>query len=212
MPFPLWKTLTLSTRKQLARDFQCLAPLSISQLELETHSLLLQWMLENDHIEATSIAPIPNGIEIELHDTSEQRPEYLRFYHIAPPVNIVYDMLETMKGKDYKKARLYSLTAISENQKHIGKEFPLFFEILDGDKIISRLADVQRQNARRDKWERGVASKSKLGKKRKRTSSSYQSAHFMGLTSSQILLAGSLMLLAISLIFAAITFNLLNSP
>lgn len=80
-----------------------------------------------------------------LQNRRDNQREYLRFYTSAPPVNILYDILEKLKGSDYKKARIYSLTAIGQNQHQVSDQYPLFFEIVDGDRLTSRLVDVQRR-------------------------------------------------------------------
>lgn len=174
--FLLWHNLSEKDRRDIAEHFKHLSPEKLSALDLNVGVVLVQWILSLDHIEAIEIKPYGNGVEMFLQNTRDDQSEYLRFYASAPPVNIIYDILETLKGSDYKKARIYSLTGIGQNQRQITDQYPLFFEIVDGDRLTSRLTDIQRRLTQAPAGQTPVPPMSSSGVSRKREASSETSS------------------------------------
>lgn len=151
--FLLWRDLSEKDRLEIAEHFKHLPPKRLSVPDLEVGAVLVQWMLLPDSIEATEIKPCGNGVEMFLQNKRDNQREYLRFYTSAPPVTLIYDVLKMLKGSDYKKARIYSLTAIGEDQRQLGSQYPPLFEIVDGDRFMSRLVDVQRRVTQASAWQ-----------------------------------------------------------
>ncbi|MBI5054551.1 MAG: hypothetical protein HZC38_15010 [Chloroflexi bacterium] len=151
--FLLWHELPEQDRLEIAEHFKHLPPKRLSVPDLEVGAVLVQWMLLPDSIEATEIKPCGDGVEMILQNKRDNQREYLRFYTSAPPVNVLYDVMETLKGSDYKKARIYSLTAIGEGQHQFSNPYPHLLEIADGDRFMSRLADVQRRITQASTWQ-----------------------------------------------------------
>jgi hypothetical protein len=150
--FLLWHELPEQDRLEIAEHFKHLPPKRLAVPDLEVGAVLVQWMLLPDSIEATEIKPCGDGVEMTLQNKRDDQREYLRFYTSAPPANIVNDVLQTLKGSDYKKARIYSLTAIGEGQHQFSNPYPHLLEIADGDRFMSRLADVQRRITQASTW------------------------------------------------------------
>ena len=155
--FLLWHELPEQERLEIAEHFKHLPPKRLSVPDLDVGAVLVQWMLLSDSIEATEIKPCGNGVEMFLQNKRDNQREYLRFYTSAPPVTIIYDVMKTLKGSDYKKARIYSLAAIGEDQRQLGNQYHPFFEIADGDRFMSRLVDVQRRLIQASTWHAPVA-------------------------------------------------------
>lgn len=151
--FLLWNELTEQDRLEIAEHFKHLPPKRLSVPDLEVGAVLVQWMLLPDSIEATEIKPCGNGVEMILQNKRDNQREYLRFYTSDPPVHIIYDVMKTLKGSEYKKVRIYSLTAIGEDQRQLGNPYPQFLEIVDGDRFMSRLVDVQRRLTQASVWQ-----------------------------------------------------------
>ena len=151
--FLLWHELPEQDRLEIAEHFKHLPPKRLSVPDLEVGAVLVQWMLLPDSIEATEIKPCGNGVEMFLQNKRDNQREYLRFYVSAPPVTIIYDIMKTLKGSDYKKARIYSLTAIGEDQRQLGSQYPPLFEIVDGDRFMSHLVDVQQRLTQASAWQ-----------------------------------------------------------
>jgi len=150
--FLLWHELPEQDRLEIAEHFKHLPPKRLSVPDLEIGAVLVQWMLLPDSIEATEIKPCGDGVEMTLQNKRDNQREYLRFYTSAPPVNVLYDVMETLKGSNYKKARIYSLMAIGEGQHQFSNPYPHLLEIVDGDRFMSRLVDVQRRLTQASAW------------------------------------------------------------
>lgn len=151
--FLLWHELPEQDRLEIAEHFKHLPPKRLSVPDLEVGAVLVQWMLLPDSIEATEIKPCGNGVEMILQNKRDNQREYLRFYTSDPPVHVIYDVMKTLKGSEYKKVRIYSLTAIGEDQRQLGNPYPHFLEIVDGDRFMSCLVDVQRRLTQASAWQ-----------------------------------------------------------
>jgi hypothetical protein len=144
MAFQLWRNLAPAVRDEYAQRFAAISKSVLFELDLPTISLVVQWLLEQSHCQATHVADHGDGFEITMNNLRFEQTEYLRFFPPSVPANALYEILDELKGKSYQRVRVYTLGVFTEGHRRAQKESPLFWELVDGEGLLARLNDMRR--------------------------------------------------------------------
>jgi hypothetical protein len=147
IPLPLWRGLSKPDHYRNASRFVRLDVSTLSSMSVDEAGLLLQWMFDQNGLEAYAAVAEKRRIDLKLVSREfgwrESACVYLDRNGI--PVNALGKLLTDMEGTEFRCVHFCTPGAFSAEQKKLDRESPLILQILEGKQFKQYLLGAQQQ-------------------------------------------------------------------
>ena len=141
----LWRDLPLEEQGKIMHLFLSTAPSSVGSLSVNEILLILQWTFEMRRIRVNEVSVKESFVDLAMTNRANDENEFTRLYLPGKefPTTALYDLLNTLEGKNYKRVRFWTFGSFPPAQKSLQEQYPLLVEERDGEGLIIWFREAQ---------------------------------------------------------------------
>jgi len=154
----LWSKLPLQEQGRIMHLFLNTAPSTVGSLATTEIIYLLQWTFEQRRIRVNAATLGDGYIDLSMTNRSTGESEFVRLYLAGKeiPVTALYDLLNTLEGRKYKRVRFWTFGSFPPAQRSLQDEYPLLVEERDGPALTIWFREAQEYYHRKPAHDTGT--------------------------------------------------------